>query len=71
MTKNALTNRKPNRTHRHVFVLNDKEQKALERYLKKYKIGNKAKLFRQILMEEVISRLEKDSPTLFDSLDEQ
>lgn len=58
------------RTNRCVFLLNDKEKKALDRYLCKYKIQNKAKFLREVIMIEVISRLEKDSPTLFDSIGE-
>ncbi len=67
--KNKLTptkNRNSKRVHRHVFMLNDMEQKALERYIEKYKITSKSKLFREVLMMEVIRRLEEDSPTLFD-----
>lgn len=55
------------RTHKHVFSLNDLEEKALIRYLEKYKITNKSKFIREVLMFEVISRLEKDAPTLFES----
>ncbi len=61
-----LNFRKPLRKNRHVFTLNDLEQKALSRYIKKYKIENKSKLIREIIMREVIMRLEKDSPTLFE-----
>jgi hypothetical protein len=46
------------------------EQRALDRYLCKYKIQNKAKFIREVVMFEVISRLEKDSPTLFDTIEE-
>ncbi len=65
ITENRVTTRK----HRCTFMLNNHEQKALDRYLKKYNIKNKSKLFREVLMVEVISRLEKDSPTLFDHND--
>ncbi|MGC3978080.1 MAG: hypothetical protein QM751_07525 [Paludibacteraceae bacterium] len=57
------------RTHRHFFVLNEKENKALERYICKYKIKNKSKFIREILMVSIIKRLEEDSPTLFDNTD--
>ncbi|PIF02292.1 MAG: hypothetical protein CR965_00965 [Paludibacter sp.] len=59
--------RKTLRKHQHSFALNDLENKALSRYLKKYKIDNKSKFIREVVMYEVISRLEKNSPTLFES----
>lgn len=63
-------NRVSTRNHRCVFTLNDLEYKALCRYLEKYNIQNKSKFIRETLMFEVIRRLEQDSPTLFDSIDE-
>lgn len=57
---------KPLRTHRHFFMLNDKENNALERYISKYKVKNKSKFIREALMTAVIRKLEEDSPTLFD-----
>jgi hypothetical protein len=54
------------RTHSHVFLLNDLENRALNRYIKKYSIKNKAKLIREMLMIAIIQKLEEDSPTLFD-----
>ncbi len=62
-----LNNRKTLRTNRHSFTLNDLEDNALSRYLKKYKISNKSKFIREVVMYEIISRLEKDSPTLFEN----
>lgn len=62
------TNRISRREHRHVFTLNEQEHKALSRYISKYKIRNKSKWIRETLMKEVITRLENDSPTLFDAL---
>lgn len=64
------TNRVSRREHRYVFTLNDQEHKALNRYIHKYKVNNKSKLIREILMFEVIRRLEQDSPTLFDRMEE-
>lgn len=54
------------RTHNHAFMLNDDENKALNRYLKKYKIANKAKFIRETLMIAIIRKMEEDHPTLFD-----
>lgn len=55
------------REHRHFFTLNEKENRALERYISKYKIKNKSKFIREALMVAIIKRLEEDSPTLFDN----
>jgi len=55
-----------NRTHHQVFALNDDENKALCRYLEKYKIKNKAKFIRETLMIAIIRKMEEDHPRLFD-----
>ncbi len=54
------------RTHRQIFTLNDEENKALNRFITKYKIQNKSKFIRETLMISIIKRLEEDHPTLFD-----
>ncbi|HZK69278.1 MAG TPA: hypothetical protein VFC36_06760 [Paludibacter sp.] len=54
------------RTHRQIFTLNDEENKALERYIAKYKVQNKSKFIRETLMVSIIRRFEEDHPTLFD-----
>ena len=54
------------RTHREIFTLNDEENKALNRYISKYKIKNKSKFIRETLMLAIIRKLEEDHPTLFD-----
>jgi len=54
------------RTHRHFFTLNDEEEKALNRYVAKYKVKNKSKFIRETLMISIIKKFEEDHPTLFD-----
>lgn len=54
------------RIHKHLFMLNDLENKALERYLKKYKVQNKSKFIRETLMMTILRRFDEDAPTLFD-----
>ncbi len=54
------------RTHRQLFTLNDEENRALERYLNKYKITNKSKFIRETLMYTILRKFEEDHPTLFD-----
>lgn len=54
------------RTNRQIFTLNDEENKALNRYISKYKVKNKSKFIRETVMLAVIRKLEEDHPTLFD-----
>lgn len=60
------TKRNSLRTHRQIFTLNDEENKALNRYIAKYKVSNKSKFIRETLMIAIIRKLEEDHPTLFD-----
>jgi hypothetical protein len=55
------------RTNRQIFTLNDEENKALNRYIAKYKVKNKSKFIRETIMMTVIRKLEEDHPTLFDN----
>lgn len=54
------------RTHRQLFTLNDEENRALNRYILKYKIKNKSKFIRETLILAIIRKFEEDHPTLFD-----
>jgi hypothetical protein len=54
------------RKNRVTFVLNDKEEKALDAYCKRFRVKNKSRFIREVLMSAVITRLEQSSPTLFD-----
>ena len=66
--KNTIPASKRNslRTNRQIFTLNDEENKALNRYITKYKVKNKSKFIRETLMLAIIRKLEEDHPTLFD-----
>lgn len=61
-----LSQRNSLRTHRQVFTLNDEENRALNRYIEKYKVQNKSKFVREAVMMTIIRKLEEDHPTLFD-----
>jgi hypothetical protein len=61
-----LSNRNSLRTHRQIFTLNDEENKALNRYIEKYKVQNKSKFLRETVMLTIIRKFEEDHPTLFD-----
>ena len=65
-TLNLVPQRNSLRTHRQIFTLNDEENRALIRYITKYKVQNKSKFIREALMLTIIKKLEEDHPTLFD-----
>ncbi len=53
------------RRHRQVIYLNDSEMAAIHRYCEKFRVGTKAVLFREAIMEKVLSELDDNHPTLF------
>jgi len=53
------------RTHKYVFALNDEENKALCRYVEKYKVHNRSRFIRETLMTAILKKNEEDHPTLF------
>nr|WP_319399358.1 hypothetical protein [uncultured Carboxylicivirga sp.] len=57
------------RKHKATFLLNDKENEAVEAYCKKYKIGNKSKFMREAVMRIVMEQFLEDYPTLFEKQD--
>jgi len=57
------------RKHKATFLLNDKENDAIETYCKKYKINNKSKFMRETVMRVVMEQFLEDYPTLFEKQD--
>lgn len=39
---------------------------AIEAYCKKYKVDNRSKFMRETILTEILSRFDKDYPTLFE-----
>lgn len=58
--------RKAPREHRVTLMLNDSEQRALDKYCERYKISNRSRFIREALMRTILKRIENDQPTLFD-----
>lgn len=54
------------RENRIAILLNDSEQRALDRFCKRYGITNRSKLVRETLMRAILQKIESDQPTLFD-----
>lgn len=53
------------RRHRQVIYLNDSEMTAISHYCEKFRVDAKAALFREAIMEKVLSELDDNPPTLF------
>ena len=53
------------RRHRQVIYLNDSEIAAINQYCDKFRVGTKAVLYREAIMEKVLSELVDNPPTLF------
>ena len=53
------------RRHRQVIYLNDSEMAAINLYCEKFRVGTKAVLFREAIMEKILSELDDNHPTLF------
>ncbi|MBR5300204.1 MAG: hypothetical protein IKU36_08155 [Bacteroidales bacterium] len=53
------------RKHRQVIYLNDSEMAAIQQYCDKFRVSTKTVLFREAIMEKVLSELDDNPPTLF------
>ena len=53
------------RKHRQVIYLNDSEMSAIQQYCDKFRVSTKTVLFREAIMEKVLSELDDNHPTLF------
>jgi hypothetical protein len=47
------------------ILLSDEEQQIVDRYLEKYKITNKSRWLREIILMFIHKNMEEDYPTLF------
>ena len=54
------------REYRISLMLNEREQRALDRFCEKYGISNRSRLIRETLMRAILKKIENDQPTLFD-----
>lgn len=54
------------RAHRISILLNDSEQRMLERFCEKYGVKNRSRLVREALMRALLKKIDNDQPTLFD-----
>jgi len=54
------------RVHRKSILFNKREIQAIEHYCKKYKIINKSKFMREIIITSVLKKFDEDYPSLFE-----
>lgn len=54
------------RTHKITVQFNDYEAEAFDRYCKRYKIANRAKVVREAIISRVFDDIDRNYPTLFD-----
>ena len=47
-------------------MLNEQEQRLLDRFCEKYGVSNRSRLIRETLMRAILRQTENDQPTLFD-----
>ena len=53
------------RRHRKTFYINDREKAAIEEYCERFGVSSKAALYREAIMDKVLTALEENHPTLF------
>lgn len=53
------------RRHRQVIYLNDKEMEAISQYCERFNVHCKSALYREILLEKILTELDNNHPTLF------
>ncbi len=54
------------RTSRTTLLFNQREKEAIELYCQKYKIRNKSKFMREVILTDILKRFDEDYPTLFE-----
>lgn len=54
------------RTHKLTIMFNDYEAAAFDRYCKRYKVENRAKVVREAIITKVFADIDRNHPTLFD-----
>ena len=60
-----MARRQP-REQRVSILLNEQEQRALDRFCEKYGVSNRSRLIRETLMRAILRQIDHDQPTLFD-----
>lgn len=54
------------RKHRKTILFNKREIQAVDHYCKRYKIKNKSKFMREIIITSILKKFDEDYPSLFE-----
>lgn len=54
------------RVHQKSILFNEREKLAIEHYCKKYKITNKSKFMREMIISSILKKFDEDYPSLFE-----
>lgn len=54
------------RIHRKSILFNKREIQAIDHYCKKYKIENRSKFMREMIISSVLKKFDEDYPSLFE-----
>lgn len=49
------------------ILFNEKEMQAINHYCKKYKITNRSKMMREMIIGSILKKFDEDYPTLFEN----
>ena len=63
--KNKLIANRRLRTKKIDCLLSEEEYELIDLYLRKYKITNRSRWFRQLIIGHILQNFEQDYPTLF------
>ena len=64
--RNAVKDESLKRIHRKSILFNKREMQAIDHYCKKYKIKNKSKFMREMIITSVLKKFDEDYPSLFE-----
>ena len=53
------------RRHRKTFHINDREKAAIDEFCDRFGVKSRAALFREAIMDKVLTALDENHPTLF------
>ncbi|MDX9697922.1 MAG: hypothetical protein RBT49_19185 [Bacteroidales bacterium] len=59
--------KKLKRIFKGTILFNEKEIQAINHYCKKYKITNKSKMMREMIIGSILKKFDEDYPTLFEN----
>lgn len=65
LNKKCHNNKRELRTKKLHFMVSEEEFKLIDSYLKKYKIKNRSRWFRRLMIGHILKNYEENYPTLF------